>query len=189
MPHTQKSTDEAIGGQTEELRLHIGGKEPREGWKIFNIQEGPNIDFTGNCRDLGRFDDGSVQEIYASHVLEHLSYQNDILAALTEMHRVLCKGGRLMVSVPDFDALIRIFQHPDLSTDHRFYIMRVIFGGQMDRHDFHHAGLSMEFLSYFMIKAGFDRVERVQEFGLFKDASVMKIFGDNPISLNVEAYK
>ncbi|MDZ4254225.1 MAG: selenocysteine-specific translation elongation factor, partial [Sulfuritalea sp.] len=39
--------------------------------------------------DLGRFASGSVEEIYGSHVLEHLSYVKDLPRALAEWHRVL----------------------------------------------------------------------------------------------------
>ena len=84
----------------EPLRLHIGGKEPSPEWKIFNIQPGPNVDFVGNCIDLGQFADGSVASIYASHVLEHLGYKKELPTALREFHRVLVPGGSLMVSEP-----------------------------------------------------------------------------------------
>ena len=48
------------------LRLHIGGRTPRAGWKILDVNPGPHVDFVGNCRDLSRFADGSVAEVYAS---------------------------------------------------------------------------------------------------------------------------
>ena len=34
------------------LRLHIGGEEPKAGWTILNVQEGPHVDALGDCRDL-----------------------------------------------------------------------------------------------------------------------------------------
>ena len=46
----------------------------------------------GDCRDLSRFEDDSIDEIYASHVLEHLSYRNEIVPALKEWRRVLLPG-------------------------------------------------------------------------------------------------
>ena len=53
--------------------------------------------------------DGSVAEIYASHVLEHLSYVDELHQALAEFHRVLAPGGTLMASVPDFNLLCQAF--------------------------------------------------------------------------------
>jgi predicted SAM-dependent methyltransferase len=73
----------------EPLRLHIGGKEKKAGWKILNVQAGPDVDFVGNCTDLAQFADGSAQELYASHVLEHLGYKEQLPRALAEFHRVL----------------------------------------------------------------------------------------------------
>ena len=37
---------------SEPLRLHIGGRERREGWTVFNIEPGPHVDHVGDCRDL-----------------------------------------------------------------------------------------------------------------------------------------
>ena len=45
------------------MKLHIGGKEPKDGWKILNIQDGPGVDFVGTCSDLSQFEDGSLEII------------------------------------------------------------------------------------------------------------------------------
>jgi predicted SAM-dependent methyltransferase len=172
----------------ERLSLHIGGIEAKPGWKILNIEAGPGVDYVGNCRDLSRFEDGSIEEIYASHVLEHLSYAKDLLDALAEWHRVLKDGGRAMISVPDFEVLCRLFLDPARDAEQRFYLMRVAFGGQMDPYDFHYVGLTMEFLVSYLSRAGFAYVERVDDFALFEDTSKQDFLG-TPISLNVIAWK
>ena len=66
--------------------------------------------------------------------------------------------------------------------------MAMAFGAQKDPHDFHYVGLTFEFLRNFLLEAGFSRIERVKEFGLFDDTSALK-YADVPISLNVIAYK
>lgn len=170
------------------LRLHIGGKESRQGWKILDIQPGPNVDFVGDCSELGQFADASVDELYASHVIEHLSYRSALLRTLRGFHRVLKTGGKLMISVPDFEVLCRLFLDPRATVRDRFELMRMAFGGQVDEHDFHRVGLTYEFLSNFLFQAGFSRVERVGEFGLFRDASTAEHLNQK-ISLNVAAYK
>ena len=58
------------------MKLHIGGKSKKEGWKILNIQNGENIDFVGDIKDLSQFEDESIEEIYASHVLEHVDQRS-----------------------------------------------------------------------------------------------------------------
>jgi predicted SAM-dependent methyltransferase len=170
------------------LRLHIGGREPREGWKILNIQPGPGVDYVGNCIDLSQFLDGSVDELYASHVYEHLSYQGELQRALKEAFRVLAPGGALRVSVPDFATLCQLAIDPKLSVNDRFQVMRMMFGGQLDPHDFHRVGLSGELLAYFLKDAGFSQLRQVDEFKLFEDTSSLRMFG-KLISLNVEAKK
>jgi predicted O-linked N-acetylglucosamine transferase (SPINDLY family)/predicted SAM-dependent methyltransferase len=170
------------------LRLHVGGKEPREGWKIVNIQAGPEVDFIADCTDLKVIPDGAVEEIYASHVLEHLGYQIMLPRALAEFHRVLRPGGVLRISVPDFGVICRLFADPSTSHDDRLLLMRMAFGGQTDPHDFHYVGLDFEILGDFLRRAGFRQFEQAPAFDLFVDASQAKIAG-RAISLNVVARK
>ena len=172
----------------EPLRLHVGGKQVKAGWKILNVQPGPDVDYVGSCAELGQFADGAVHEIYASHVIEHLSYKSELPAALAEFHRVLRAGGRAMISVPDFEVLCRQFLDPRASFMERCAVMHMAFGGQTDAHDFHCVGLSQEILQRFLFNAGFSRVERVKDFGLFEDGSLLEYRGE-PISLNVVATK
>lgn len=172
----------------EPIRLHIGGKEPRHGWKILDVAPGPCVDYVGDCTDLSRFANGTVSEIYASHVLEHLGYQEELPRALSEIIRVLVHGGSFRVAVPDLDALCRIFVDPTLNLQQRANVMRMIYGGQTDAHDFHKVGLSEDILAYFLQAAGFRMATRVVNFGLFEDSSTHCMLG-RPISLNVIAHK
>jgi predicted SAM-dependent methyltransferase len=170
------------------IKLHIGGREKREGWIILDALPGPAVDHVGNCTDLSFLPDSSCAEVYASHVLEHLGYDSDLPKTLLGIHRVLKPGGRLRVSVPDLDTLCRLFVDPSLSGDGRFHVMRMMFGGRTTEHDVHHVGLNFEFLHQFLRDVGFRDIRRVKGFGLFSDASTL-VFGTVPISLNVEARK
>jgi len=171
------------------LRLNIGGTTPLDGWKILNVQPGKDVDYIGNCTNLDQFANASVSEIYASHVFEHLSYVNELLNTLKEVHRTLKPGGVLRCSVPDFEILCKMYLHPSLSGEQRFFIMNMIFGGQQDPHDFHKVGLSWELMSSYLKQAGFKSIKRVREFGIFKnDCSSIKYYGQL-ISLNIEAIK
>ncbi len=169
------------------MRLHIGGKEVKEGWKILNIQPAPGVDFVGDIMDLRQFTDRSIDEIYASHVLEHVP-QGAVAPTLAGMYRVLKRGGRLMISVPDMDILCRNFLRPDLGLEARYQFMRMMFGGQIDPNDFHFFGWNLEFMNHFLSEAGFMSIERVPSFGLFQDTSELRPL-DEPISLNVVAIK
>jgi len=170
-------------------KLHIGGREPKAGWEILNVLPGPQVDHLGDAVDLSRFADDSFAAIYASHVLEHFDYKDKLVTALREWQRVLAPGGVLHLSVPDLDTLAHLFlQRDKLDVNQRFHIMRMIFGGHVDTHDYHLVGLNQEFLAGYVLSAGFDRAERVARHGLFSDTSDM-IFAGQPISLNINAFK
>ena len=90
------------------MKLHIGGTEKKEGWKILNIQKSNNVDYIGDIRDLSQFDDNSVSEVYASHVVEHVDQKN-IKNTLKGVFRILKENGKFYISVPDMEILCRIF--------------------------------------------------------------------------------
>lgn len=148
----------------------------------------PQVDILGNCRDLSRFSNETVDEIYASHVYEHLGYQNELIPAFEEALRVLKRGGLFRLGVPDFDMLCRLFLLPDQSNEVRNYLMRIIMGGQHDEYDYHKAGLWFEQLERVLTVVGFSNVQRVKSFGLFQDTTE-HLFQGRRISLNISAYK
>jgi len=169
------------------MKLHIGGEDPKEGWKILNIQQKPHVDFIGDISDQSQFGDQSIDEIYASHVFEHVK-QSLVLQTLKGIHRVLKTGGKLYVSVPDMDILCHLFINPTVSGEVKWHVMRMMFGGQVDPHDFHYVGWNQVFLWDFLKEAAFSSAERVGSFGLFDDTSDFAPYGST-ISLNVIASK
>lgn len=170
------------------MKLHIGGEESHPDWKILNVQDGPEVDYLGDCNDLSQFDDNSMEVIYASHVFEHLDYKSQLGHTLSDCHRILTPGGQVMVSVPNLGVLCQLFIADGLSTDQRYQLMRMMFGGQIDPFDYHKVGLIEEFLVKFFTDAGFSSWERVEEFSIFDDASSMRL-GGHLISLNMIATK
>jgi len=169
------------------MKLHIGGKQIKDDWKILNIQKNDGVDFVGSISDLSQFDDNSIEEIYASHVVEHVDQKN-IKKTLEGIYRVLKNDGKFYISVPDLDVLCRIFIDNKAPAKVKFHVMRMMFGGQTDEFDYHYFGWNYEFLNSYLIEAGFKKNERVKSFNLFNDTSDFAPYGP-PISLNVIAYK
>lgn len=169
------------------MKLHIGGEEVKEGWSILNISQKPGVNFIGDISDLKQFEQNSCDQVYASHVLEHVPQQR-ALETLKGIHRTLKEGGKFYVSVPDLDILCHLFINPLASPEVKFHAMRIMFGGQVDPHDFHYFGWNQLFLFDFLRQAGFSHAERVESLGIFKDTSDYKPYGF-PISLNVIATK
>jgi predicted SAM-dependent methyltransferase len=167
------------------MKLHIGGTQAKEGWKILNSQPGLNVDYIGDIRDLSSFDNECCEEIYGAHVLEHVGQQH-MIDTLKGIRRLLKPDGKLMISVPDLDVLCKLFIHPDLNGSQRFHVMRMMFGGQVDHWDYHYIGFNFQILSSYLLESGFKTVERVEDFALFNDTSVYRPYGI-AISLNVIA--
>jgi predicted SAM-dependent methyltransferase len=172
------------------VKLHIGGQEISQGWTILDVEERPEVDIVSDASCLSKIADESVSIIYASHVVENFHYglDNKLVTTLSEWHRVLQPGGKLLVSVPDLKTLCWLFLNPSFTVYDRHHIMRIIFGGQTNKYDIHYTGFDCEILGSYLQEAGFSKVEQVSEFNLFNDCSSLKIL-DTLISLNVVATK
>lgn len=118
------------------------------------------------------YEDGSVDEILASHILEHFSFR-DAMTALKEWVRVLKPGGRIRIAVPGFDQIVQM-QHDEKWP---FYLM----GGQTDENDFHRSVWTFATLAKFMKHAGLANVQPWQSQN--KDCAAL------PVSLNLEGVK
>ena len=169
------------------MKLNIGGKEKKEGWHVLNIQKKDGADFIGDISDLSQFKDDSIEEIYASHVFEHINQKN-INKTLLGINRILKKNGKFYISVPDMDILCKMFIDKTNTPQIKIHALRMIFGGQTDEYDFHYFGYNFDLLNNLLKKNGFKDVKRVQKFSIFNDTSNYAPYGE-PISLNLIAIK
>tara|TARA_B100000674_G_C37384166_1_gene708834 strand:- start:29 stop:541 length:513 start_codon:yes stop_codon:yes gene_type:complete len=170
------------------MKLHIGGWEAKEGWKILNIQKRDNVDFVGNISDLSQFKDNSISEVYASHVFEHVKYI-DVKKTLLGIYRILAYGGKFYISVPNMNVLFRQFLEKKNQTKTKIKIMRMIFGGQIDEYDFHYFGWDFELLSGLLKNVGFKEIEKVEKFSIFTHDTSNEDIDGELISLNLIAKK
>ena len=170
------------------MKLHIGGWEAKEGWKILNIQKRDNVDFVGDISDLSQFKDNSISEVYASHVFEHVKYI-DVKKTLLGIHRILVSGGKFYISVPNMNVLFRQFLEKKNQTKTKIKIMRMIFGGQIDEYDFHYFGWDLELLSGLLKNVGFEEIEKVDKFSIFTHDTSNEDIDGELISLNLIAKK
>ena len=89
----------------------------------------------------------SVDEIRASHILEHFAFK-DVPTVLRNWIDVLKPGGRIRVSVPDFDRILELRG----KDDRHWY--RYLFGGQVDENDFHKSMFTEEIFRHHLEGAG-----------------------------------
>ncbi len=117
------------------IRLNIGaGDIALPGFTSIDKKLGHEA---GNLREYA---DGTVDEIYASHVLEHFPAAF-VSGVVKEWCRVLKPGGRLRIGVPDFRKVAESYIDGK-NLPHAGYIM----GGQTDKDDFHFAMFDAETL-------------------------------------------
>lgn len=87
------------------MKLYLGSREYKPAdFLTVDIDERHKPDVVADVTDLSVIETGTVEEICASHILEHLPWPL-AYKALGEWARVLRMGGRLRVAVPDLAAL------------------------------------------------------------------------------------
>ena len=138
------------------LRLDIGGAaDPYAPDEYTSIDVWGEPDVRASALDLP-FADGSVDGIWASHVLEHIAIA-DVPRALAEWLRVLRPNGRVIIRVPNFDYVAKYW----LTGPDRGWAESMVFGLQTHDGEFHRSAFTTGILRADMEAAGFEvlRVE------------------------------
>ena len=141
------------------MKLHLGcGQRYIPGFVHVDIAPYPHVDHVGPVDDLSWVADGSVELVYACHVLEHFP-RKSVAAVLREWRRVLETGGILRIAVPDFSACAKIYYEQGLA-DGLSGLIGLICGGQRDDYDFHKMIFDEDLLTRLLMKAGFSAVRQ-----------------------------
>jgi len=111
------------------LKLELGsGPHGEPGYIHVDALKIGNVDIEADIRNLNWLQDNSVDELYSSHTVEHISY-TEIEEVLREWYRVLKPGGKIIIKMPDLDFLCRSYVEGIHSTEE---VMVAIFGGFPD---------------------------------------------------------
>lgn len=138
------------------LRLDIGGAaEPYAPDEYTSVDIGGEPDVQASATDLP-FGDGTVDAIWASHILEHLAVA-EVPVALAEWLRVLRPGSRAIIRVPNFDYVAKYW----LTGPDRGWAESMVFGHQANEGEFHKSAFTAGILRADLEAAGFEvlRVE------------------------------
>jgi hypothetical protein len=125
------------------MKLNLGcGEQELAGYENLDAKKGHSL------LPLHGVEDGTVEEVRASHVLEHFPH-GDIETVLREWVRVLAPGGVLKIAVPDFEVIAKQYL-AGVALPIEGYVM----GGQVDAEDYHKALFDREALGDAMRRAG-----------------------------------
>lgn len=100
------------------MRLNWGcGPRPAPGWINSDILPGPGVDLACDIRDGLPLADGSCDYIASIHALQDLPFV-DLDRAVSELWRVLARGGVLRLGLPDLDRAIAAYLRGDAAYFH-----------------------------------------------------------------------
>ncbi len=128
-----------------------GGHQPKEGYANVDLYV-EEADVKADILHLP-FSDGQLDEINASHILEHLP-KDDVILALKECYRTLRADGWLAAEVPDLEDVVRDWLAVDESQRWGIRIQR-IYGLECHPGEFHKTGFTVNRLRSLLIEAGF----------------------------------
>lgn len=176
----------------DKILLHLGcGEINIPGFINIDKLPFPHIHYLSSIERLPFIKSNTVDLIYMSHCLEHITQWN-VPTVLNEYYRVLKKGGILRISVPDFKVIVEMY----LKTGNIRNILQPLFGGQEFKYNYHYVAFDYLYLEELLTQCNFPEVRKWQ-FGIddlksFPDWSGRPINIDNinyEISLNIEAVK
>lgn len=135
------------------IKLHLGaGYERLEGYTNIDIRLSPSIDIICDCTNLPMYENNSVDEICAFHLIEHFTFK-EFRRAILEWWRILKPEGSLILECPDLEKICIEFAISD--DKKRFWsfnggpaLVQHIYGGQSNPYDFHKMGFTKSFLEH-----------------------------------------
>lgn len=139
------------------MKLYVGSRDFKpDGYKTVDLDSKYNPDFVADIRDLKPIPDCSCSEVVSGSVLEHLDWP-DGFKAIAEFARVLEIGGKVKISVPDMDLLMRMVLHGDSS----FHVMALIYGvgGRTNPFEAHRYGYTVGMLVDILEVLGFEKFD------------------------------
>lgn len=143
------------------LKLHLGcGRRHLNGFIHIDIKdqgiEEYILDYEADISKLDLYEDNTVDLIYASHVLDHLSRNQELDKALDEWYRVLKPRGILRIAVSDFERVVDMYKEGlDLER-----LWGHIIGGHKDQYDRHGCVFDFKTLKHYLEKHGFKNIRR-----------------------------
>lgn len=125
-----------------------------QGWLNIDARSAKHLHLVKANFLLDEFTDGSLSEIYLSHVLEHFSFQ-DVSNLLDIFYSKLSINGILRNSVPSFDLFFKIYLEINCNLN---YIQSALMGDQDYPYNFYKSIFNEKSLKVLLSRHGFKNV-------------------------------
>lgn len=140
--------------EREKVKINLGcGNDIKPGY--INVDKYNNTGIVDHQWDLSdlKVEDESIDEIYTSHVFEHIEI-NDVYPVLEEWERALRPGGELIMRLPNLETEVKIWlETPD---DKKWFEVHRIFGAQSHVGNTHFSGHNPESLKSLIERFNFE---------------------------------
>ncbi len=128
-----------------------------EGFINIDIDPKVNPDLVCDAAKLP-YDNNSIDEIYAGHLLEHFTLKEGH-RALSEWKRVLKTGGIITITVPDTEKGLSEFRKGNIDLE---WFEQIVYGAS-DRDQQHHHQVFTEDILFSMISQHFKEAEIIDD--------------------------
>lgn len=155
----------------KQTKLHLGcGERHLDDYINIDSRSTPAVDLLFDVSKLP-YEDNSIETIESYHVLEHFPVclwhnaqpfsdgaYSSIVSILAEWNRVMKPDAKLVIEVPDFDAIAAEYVKADEARKEE--LLTVIFGAYRanDDRDIHRWGVNKRRLTYVLEKANFREI-------------------------------
>jgi len=165
-------------GYPHDQHIKVMGKDWKTEWTFVDLyvspEEVPTSNFRQyNAQNLYEFSDETIDEIYSSHFLEHVSHL-EVKNTLLNWHRKLKPEGKITLNVPDLEWVAREivkYENGQLLTSSYFQdfwgdrgLISVLYGSHSHDGEYHKSGFTKRCLDELLVDVGFRNVNVSKEF-------------------------
>ncbi len=138
------------------MKLHLGcGNKHITGFINIDARKTNEADEVDDVKTLSKYENNSINLIYASHLLEHMT-RIEYTSVLTRWYKLLKNDGILRIAVPDIE---QVFNHYAKYKDLRI-LRGLLWGGQTYGFNYHYCGWDFNTLKADLEKVGFKKVKK-----------------------------
>jgi len=136
------------------MKLNLGsGSKPKQGYVNLDLFRHPGTDRTYDISMPLDYQDDSIDLIEGMHIFEHIPIRK-VGFVVESWFRVLKKGNKLILEMPDFDKVIKWYQKSESPLS-----IMWIFGNQTDAGQFHYWGWNKKRLKKLLKEVGFSKIK------------------------------